>query len=84
MTIYCRDQAPERQEGAHPSLSPPTFPSTPLYPSAANFSKRKNNKGLAGLFTQCKIELVEVCEEHGSISMGMRRSLSPPPSRIIP
>lgn len=60
----------------HPPLCPPC-------PSAVNFSRRKKNKGLAGLLTQCKIELVEVCEEHGSISMGMRRFLSPPPRIIL-
>lgn len=81
MTIYCRDQVQERQERPHPHAPHP--PLCPLYPSALGFSRRKKNKGLAGLFTQCKIELVEVCEEHGSISMGIGRFLSPPP-RIIP
>lgn len=77
MTIYCRDQVQERQERPHPHAPHP--PLCPLYPSALGFSRRKKNKGLAGLFTQCKIELVEVCEEHGSISMGIGRFLSPPP-----
>lgn len=67
-----------QRSGSGESPPLPCLPPPPPYPSAANFSRRKNNKGLAGLFTQCKIELAEVCEEHGSISMGMRRSLSPP------
>lgn len=65
-------ESPPLPHAPHPPLCP-------LYPSAVSFSRRKKNKGLAGLFTQCKIELVEVCEEHGSISMGMRRFLSPSP-----
>lgn len=79
MTIYCRDQVPGEAGESPPLPRAPRPPLCPLYPSAASFSRRKKNKGLAGLFTQCKIELVEVCEEHGSISMGMRRFLSPPP-----
>lgn len=77
---YLSQRSGSGEAGGSPHV--PCAPHPPLrllYPSTANFSRRKNNKGLAGLFTQCKIELAEVCEEHGLISMGMRRSLSLPP-----